>query len=102
MDTDAIRAAIPHEPIAGSVAADRIAVALGTPNPTAYGQRANVTAFVVRRLIARGLLTELSGNPDGSLVNPTRSTPWASARTWPIWSPPTRRSVPTRPPNGSG
>ncbi|MFJ8470118.1 hypothetical protein [Streptomyces swartbergensis] len=29
-----------------------------------------MTAFVVRRLIARGLLTELSGNPEGSLVNP--------------------------------
>jgi hypothetical protein len=70
MDADAIRAAIPREPIAGSVAADRIAVALGTPHPTGYGERANVTAFVVRRLIARGLLTELSGNPEGSLVNP--------------------------------
>jgi hypothetical protein len=68
MNSDAIRAAITHEPIAGSVAANRIAVALGTPNPTGYGERANVTAFVVRRLIARGLLTDLSGNPDGSLV----------------------------------
>lgn len=70
MDADAIRAAIPREPIAGSVAANRIAVALGTPNPIEHGARANVTAFVVRRLIARGLLTDLSGNPDGSLVNP--------------------------------
>jgi hypothetical protein len=70
MDPDAIRAAFPREPIAGSVAADRIADALGTPNPTSYGERSNVTAFVVRRLIARGLLTELSGNPEGSLVNP--------------------------------
>ncbi|MCQ8195060.1 hypothetical protein [Streptomyces rugosispiralis] len=70
MDPHTVRAAIPREPIAGSIAADRIAEALGTPNPAAYGQRSNVTAFVVRRFIARGLLTHLSGNPDGSLVNP--------------------------------
>ncbi|MDQ0780114.1 hypothetical protein QF026_008580 [Streptomyces aurantiacus] len=36
---DAILTAFPREPIAGSVAADRIADALGTPNPTAYGER---------------------------------------------------------------
>jgi hypothetical protein len=30
----------------------------------------NVTAFVIRRLIARSPLTELGGNPDGSHVNP--------------------------------
>ncbi|MFI1956241.1 hypothetical protein ACH437_31115 [Streptomyces xinghaiensis] len=42
MDADAIRA-IPCEPIAGSIAADRIAVAPGTPNPAAYGEQANVT-----------------------------------------------------------
>jgi hypothetical protein len=29
-----------------------------------------VTAFVVRRLIVCGLLTELSGTPDGYLINP--------------------------------
>lgn len=33
-------------------------------------ERANVTAFVIRRPVAHGLLTELSGNPDGSLLNP--------------------------------
>ncbi|GAB2966836.1 hypothetical protein GCM10023080_031340 [Streptomyces pseudoechinosporeus] len=65
-------------------------------------ERANVTAFVVRRLIARGLLTELSGNPDGSLLNPPRSTPRAGARTRPTWSQPPPHSVPTRPPNVSG
>ncbi|MGW2331630.1 hypothetical protein ACWC5C_38595 [Streptomyces sp. NPDC001700] len=70
MDPDEIRSAFPREPIAGSAAADRIAEALGSPNPAVYGERANVTAFVVRRLIAHGLLTELSGNPDGSLLNP--------------------------------
>ncbi|MFE2985931.1 hypothetical protein [Streptomyces sp. NPDC059262] len=39
MDADAIRASIPREPIGGSTAANRIAEALGTPNPTAYGER---------------------------------------------------------------
>ncbi|WP_164331381.1 MULTISPECIES: hypothetical protein [unclassified Streptomyces] len=43
MDPDAIRTALPREPIAGSVAADRLAEALGTPNQA--GERANVTAF---------------------------------------------------------
>ncbi|KOG86796.1 hypothetical protein ADK38_29040 [Streptomyces varsoviensis] len=61
---------MPTPPISGSAAADRIADALGTPNPTAYGEKANVTTFVVRRLIDRGLLTELSANPDGSLLHP--------------------------------
>ncbi|MFB6881268.1 hypothetical protein ACFCY8_10580 [Streptomyces noursei] len=70
MDAEAIRAALPRTPVAGCVAADRIAEALGTPNPTASGERANVTSFVVRRFIDRGLLTELSANPDGSLLNP--------------------------------
>ncbi|MFD4561645.1 hypothetical protein ACFWP5_46300 [Streptomyces sp. NPDC058469] len=70
MDADAIRTALPREPIAGSVAADRIAVTLGTPNSIEHGERAHVTAFVVHRLITRGLLTDLSGNPDGSLLNP--------------------------------
>ncbi|WP_445520925.1 hypothetical protein [Streptomyces sp. NEAU-174] len=34
------------------------------------GERANVTSFVVRRFIGRKLLTELSANPDGSLLHP--------------------------------
>jgi hypothetical protein len=70
MDADAIRAALPDGPISGSTAADHIAEALGTPNPTAYGEKANVTPFVVRRFLDRGLLTELSANPDGSLLHP--------------------------------
>ncbi|AZP14786.1 hypothetical protein EJC51_00550 [Streptomyces aquilus] len=61
---------MPREAILGSAAADRIASALGTPNPTEYGERAHVTAFVVRRLIARGLLTDLSAVRDTVLVNP--------------------------------
>ncbi|MEU0390160.1 hypothetical protein [Streptomyces chartreusis] len=60
-----------------------------------------MTVFVIRRLIMRGPLPELSGNPEGSLINPPRSKPWAGARTWPVWSLPTRRWVPTRPPNVS-
>ncbi|MFJ3213496.1 hypothetical protein [Streptomyces flaveolus] len=70
LDADAIRAAMPAPAISGGAAADRIADALGTPNPTAYGERANVTAFVVRRFVDRGLLVDLSANPDGTLHHP--------------------------------
>ena len=68
LDADEIRAAFPDPAISGGAAADRIAQALGTPN--AGGEKAKVTAFVVRRLIGRGLLTELSVNPEGSLLHP--------------------------------
>ncbi|MFF5491497.1 hypothetical protein [Streptomyces virginiae] len=68
MDADAIRAALADGPISGGAAADRIAEALGTPN--VIGEKARVTSFVVRRFIDRGLLTELSANPDGSLLHP--------------------------------
>jgi hypothetical protein len=70
MDPGVIRASLPREPISGGAAADRIADALGTPNPTAYGEKANVTAFVVRRFVDRGLLVDLSANPDGTLHHP--------------------------------
>jgi hypothetical protein len=59
---------MPREPIAGSAAADRLAIALGTPDVP--DEAATVTSFVVRRLIDRDLLTELSGNHGGSLLNP--------------------------------
>ncbi|MFI8932375.1 hypothetical protein ACIG3E_32520 [Streptomyces sp. NPDC053474] len=62
MDAAAIAEALPGEPICGSAAADRIARALGTPNP--------VKSFVVRRFIARGLLHDLSADPKGSLLHP--------------------------------
>lgn len=65
LDADAIRAAMPSPPISGGAAADRIADALGTPN--VIGEKANVTAFVVRRFVDRGLLVDLSANPDGTL-----------------------------------
>ncbi|MEV7889926.1 hypothetical protein ACWD3I_47025 [Streptomyces sp. NPDC002817] len=68
LDADAIRAALPSPPIPGGVAADRIADTLGTPNTP--GEKAIVPSFVVRRFIGRGLLTELSANPDGSLLHP--------------------------------
>ncbi|WP_177204445.1 hypothetical protein [Streptomyces sp. CC53] len=70
LDADAIRAAMPTPPISGGAAADRIADALGIPNPTTHGERANVTAFVVRRFVDRGLLVDLSANPDGTLHHP--------------------------------
>ncbi|MFF4205717.1 hypothetical protein ACFYZ8_34275 [Streptomyces sp. NPDC001668] len=68
MDAEAIKASLPRWPISGAAAANRIAEALGTPNQPQG--KASVTAFVVRQFIRRGLLTELSANPDGSLVNP--------------------------------
>ncbi|GGV02357.1 hypothetical protein GCM10010211_82110 [Streptomyces albospinus] len=68
MDADAVRAAMPRPPISGGVAADRVAAALGTPN--ASSKKAKVASFVVRRFIDRGPLTELSANPDGSLLHP--------------------------------
>ncbi|MFF5407844.1 hypothetical protein ACFY8K_33880 [Streptomyces misionensis] len=55
LDADAIRAAMPTPPISGGAAADQIA---------------NVTAFVVRRFVDRGLLADLSANPDGTLHHP--------------------------------
>jgi hypothetical protein len=70
LDADALRAAMPTPPISGGAAADRIADALGTPNPTTYGEWANVTAFVVRRFVDRGLLVDLSANPDETLHHP--------------------------------
>ncbi|MEV4975387.1 hypothetical protein [Streptomyces scopuliridis] len=68
MDAAAIDAAMPAWPILGSAAADRIAAALGTPNTP--GEKARVTAFVVRRFVDRGLLVDLSANPDGTLHHP--------------------------------
>ncbi|MFE3073892.1 hypothetical protein [Streptomyces sp. NPDC059247] len=57
-------------PVSGGAAADRVADALGTPDPIAYGAKANVTAFTVRRFVDRGLLANLSGNPEGTLHHP--------------------------------
>ncbi|WP_019711926.1 hypothetical protein [Streptomyces xinghaiensis] len=68
LDADAIRAAMPSPPISGGAAADRIADALGTPN--VISEKANVTAFVVRRFVDRGLLVDLSANPEGTLHHP--------------------------------
>ncbi|MFE7485772.1 hypothetical protein [Streptomyces sp. NPDC057552] len=68
MDPDSIRRALPRKPISGGAAANQIAETLETPNLS--GEKAAVTAFVVRRLIELRLLTDLSANPDGALVNP--------------------------------
>ncbi|MEU3955132.1 hypothetical protein AB0F45_22900 [Streptomyces achromogenes] len=70
LDADTSRAAMPTPPISGSAAADRIADALATPNPATYGERAKVTAFVVRRFVDRGLLVDLSANSDSTLHHP--------------------------------
>ncbi|MES4909426.1 MULTISPECIES: hypothetical protein [unclassified Streptomyces] len=72
MDADAIRASLPHEPIAAAAAGDRIAQALGTPNVP--GEPPVVSAFAVRRLIACGLLANLTTNPEAVLINPDQVT----------------------------
>ncbi|MBG0850308.1 hypothetical protein I2W78_00030 [Streptomyces spinoverrucosus] len=72
MDADAVRASLPHEPIAAAAAADRIARALGTPNVP--DEPPVVSAFAVRRLIACGLLTDLTANPEAVLINPAQVT----------------------------
>ncbi|MGW7081459.1 hypothetical protein [Streptomyces sp. NPDC054866] len=48
MGVDVTRAALPNGLICGA-AADRIGEALGTPN--VIGEKANVTSFMVRRLV---------------------------------------------------
>ncbi|MFF4174273.1 hypothetical protein [Streptomyces sp. NPDC001744] len=68
LDAGAVRAAMSEEAIPGGMAADRIAAALGTPNVS--GEKPVATSFVVRRLVARGLLVDLSGNPSGTLHHP--------------------------------
>ncbi|MFD3922875.1 hypothetical protein [Streptomyces sp. NPDC058595] len=68
LDACAIRSSLATPPISGGAAAARIAEALGTPNQP--GEKANVTVFVVRRLIDRELLTELGANPTGSVLHP--------------------------------
>ncbi|WP_030750526.1 hypothetical protein [Streptomyces sp. NRRL S-31] len=68
MNADAIQAAMPVPPIGGGAVADRIAAALGTPN--VIGEKANVTVFVVRRFVDRGLLADLSTTLDGTLHHP--------------------------------
>jgi len=70
LDRQALLDAVPGGAITGGAAADRIAAALGTPNVP--GERKCVTTFTVRRLIALGLLTELSASDKGSLVNPAQ------------------------------
>ncbi|SEB58215.1 hypothetical protein [Streptomyces sp. TLI_105] len=62
------RAVMPETAVSGGAAADRIAAALGTPNVP--GANAAVTSFVVRRFVARGLLADLSGNPEDTLHHP--------------------------------
>ncbi|GGV50747.1 hypothetical protein [Streptomyces spectabilis] len=68
LDADAIRSALPEPPLSGGAAADRIAEALSTPNTV--GEPPHVTVFVVRPFIDRQLLTDLSVNPDSSLLHP--------------------------------
>jgi hypothetical protein len=68
IDVTRIRRELPDGPIGNHEAANRIAIALGTPNPP--GGPDHVKAFTVRRFIARGLLVALSW--DGTCVHPAQ------------------------------
>lgn len=74
MDADAVRAVVPSPPISGGAAADRTADALGTPN--VISEKANVTAFVVRRFVDRGACWSTSARTwAGRCTTPARDGP---------------------------
>ncbi|MFE3789818.1 hypothetical protein [Streptomyces goshikiensis] len=68
MDAAAVRASMPREAVSPYEAANRIAAALGTPNEP--GQPPAVSCYAVERLIALGLLLDLSGHRRYSSLNP--------------------------------
>ncbi|WP_241847797.1 hypothetical protein [Streptomyces sp. CB02009] len=68
MDAATVRAAMPREAISPYGAANRIAAALGTPNKP--GQPPAVSSYAVERLIALGLLVDLSAHRRYSALNP--------------------------------
>ncbi|AEY94289.1 hypothetical protein SHJG_p1158 (plasmid) [Streptomyces hygroscopicus subsp. jinggangensis 5008] len=68
MDAEAVRASMPREAISPYEAANRLAAALGTPNEP--GQPPAVSAYAVERLIALGLLLDLSAHRRYTLLNP--------------------------------
>ncbi|MFI6006704.1 hypothetical protein ACIA98_41270 [Streptomyces sp. NPDC051366] len=70
MDADAIRAGLPEDPLSGRGAADVLAQALGTPNPSWGAGPAVVTAFAVREMVKAGFLTDLSGDPAQPALHP--------------------------------
>ncbi|MFJ6940926.1 hypothetical protein [Streptomyces sp. NPDC101132] len=69
MDAGAIRAGLPCV-LSGRGAADRLAAALGTPNPAPGQGPAQVTVFAVREMVTAGLLTDLSGDPAQPALHP--------------------------------
>ena len=68
MDAEAVKAAMPREAISAEAAADRVAAALDLRDRG--GDKGAVTAFVVRRLIERRLLTDLAVASAAELLNP--------------------------------
>ncbi|MFE5512273.1 FGGY family carbohydrate kinase [Streptomyces sp. NPDC056529] len=64
MDADAIRAAMLSSSIGGGQDRQR------AWHPNVIGEKAAVTAFVMRRFVDRGLLVTLSASPDGTLHHP--------------------------------
>ncbi|THA58055.1 hypothetical protein E6R62_04830 [Streptomyces sp. A1136] len=67
MDPEAIGSRLPYA-LSGAETADRLAEALGTPNPP--GGPARVSVACVREMAAAGFLTDLSDDPDRPLLHP--------------------------------
>ncbi|GAB1333433.1 hypothetical protein ACE1SV_00230 [Streptomyces sp. E-15] len=100
MDAEGVRASMPREAISPYEAANRLAAALGTPNEP--GQPPAVSTYAVERLIALGLLLDLSAhrrycplNPDqvdrvaageGLAELPDREAPFGRSRPPPAWA----------------
>ncbi|MCX4547227.1 hypothetical protein [Streptomyces sp. NBC_01565] len=70
MDAEVIRAAMGDGPLYGGQAADRLAEALGTPNPPGGPAAVGVAALV--ELAKDGLLLSLSGDPEQPLFHPAQ------------------------------
>lgn len=68
MDAEAIRTAMGDGPLYGGQAADRLAEAIGTPNPP--GGPASVSVAALVELAKAGLLSSLSGRPEEPLFHP--------------------------------
>lgn len=67
MDGEAIRGRLPYA-LSGAEAADRLAQALGTPNPPEGPTRVSVAT--VREMAAAGYLADLSDDPNRPLLHP--------------------------------
>lgn len=78
MDTEAIAAAMGGGPLHGGQATDRLATALGTPNPP--GGPAVVSVAAVQEMVKARLLTNVSADPEQPLLHPAEVDVLAARR----------------------